>query len=54
MKKLYCSPELEIISFLPVKNLATWNEGDNGFGSELSTGEGKNDYDSPVTPEEDL
>lgn len=56
MKELYISPELEILTFLPVKGIAaswgTWaNNNDNLVDSGLSTGEGKGDYDEGVDTE---
>lgn len=55
MKELYISPELEILTFLPVKGIAaswgTWaNEKDDLVDNGLSTGEGK-DYDESVDTE---
>ena len=59
MKELYISPELEILTFLPVKGIAaswgTWaNNNDNLVDSGLSTGEGKGDYNEPVEGDEIL
>ena len=65
MKELYISPELEILCFAPVENIAaaTWG-GWNSFSMARSTDTGFNasvtdetyvdDYTTPVDPGESL
>lgn len=56
MKELYISPELEILCFAPVENLASVTiptfEGGNSGG--VSTGEVTNDHDYTITPSEGI
>lgn len=60
MKELYISPELEIVSFAALQQLAgTWGTtyGITKAGSSSnvdSTPEATGDYNEPVTPEEGL
>ena len=55
MKELYISPELEILSFLPVEGIATTfgqqRATDNGLSNEESR---PGDFTQPVDPGEDL
>lgn len=56
MKELYISPELEILCFAPIENLASVTiptfEGGNSGG--VSTGEVGGDHDSTFTPGEGI
>ena len=57
MKELYISPELEILSFLPIEGIATTEKFgqqraiDNGLSNEESR---PGDFTQPVDPGEDL
>lgn len=56
MKELYISPELEIVSFAALQQLAgTWGTTYGIPSSKVdSTPEATGDYNEPVTPEEGL
>ena len=55
MKELYISPELEILSFLPVEGIATFGQTGRAVDNGLSNEESRpGDFTQPVDPGEDL